>query len=135
MIPKLFTPYERPEEDSEKGNPVSKVEKIGYVKPNVLIENMIYAGKRLDQARHEMYDFPPGVDEGLDDIEVDPTRRPGFDLVDAGNLMNGALGRLTEQRKLFEKEEKERNEKDKVELAELRALRDQKAKEDIKDGR
>jgi hypothetical protein len=67
-------------------------EQAGYIPPRIQIENMINAGKRLDQYRKEMYDFPPDA-EVPDDFE-DPTRNPGFDMADATKLAREIRTRL-----------------------------------------
>lgn len=60
---------------------VSHVEKQGYIPAKVQIENMLMAGRRLEESRAEMYDFPPGKE--VDEEFIDPTRNPGFDISEA----------------------------------------------------
>ena len=69
-------------------------ERAGYVSPQVQIEAMINAGRRLDQSRQSIYDFPDGK---ITD-EYDVTRSPNFDLADATQLELDAQARLREQR-------------------------------------
>jgi len=59
------------------------VERAGYMPPKIQIEAMINAGRRLNEARAEQFDFPDGK---IDDNFVDPTRDPNFDLADATRL-------------------------------------------------
>jgi len=68
---------------------MSKVETAGYIPADKQIESFIVAGRRLDQARKEMYDFGP--DEEVPDDFIDPTRNGSFDLADAAQL-GRALG-------------------------------------------
>lgn len=76
--------YTRPEHFGRSVFPPSKAETAGYIPPKVQIENMILAGKRLEQARKEAYDFGP--DDEVDYGFHDPTRDTGFDLADASRL-------------------------------------------------
>lgn len=102
--PQLFTCFDRPPIDPfyEKNSGEEIVEKEGYLPANLMIENMIYAGQRLDIARSEYYDFPDA--DSVDQDFIDPTRSQGFDISDASNLARSVEGRIAEQRKLFEKE-------------------------------
>lgn len=130
--PKLYTCFDRPPDSFEINEGEELVEKVGYVPANVLIENMIYAGQRLDLARSAYYDFPEGKE--VDDDFLDPTRKPGFDLADASSLMRTASGRLAEQRKLFEKEEAERRRAEEEEKKQFKLFQEEqkKKKEDVK---
>lgn len=56
------------------------VEKQGYISAQQRIENLMLAGRRLDFARKEQYDFPDG---NIDENAFDPTRRRDYDLADA----------------------------------------------------
>lgn len=100
----IFTQYHRPKDQYEVNNGEDITEKVGYVPANVLIENMIYAGQRLDLARSDMYDFKD--EDEVDDEYIDPTRSPGFDLADASTLGMQVSAKISEQRKLYEKEQK-----------------------------
>lgn len=64
---------------------LSKTETAGYIPAEQQIEMFIQAGRRLDQARKEQYDFAEG-EEVPDDVVVDPTRSGAFDLADASQL-------------------------------------------------
>jgi len=74
----------RPKSHGLSGFSPSKAESAGYIPPKIQIENMILAGKRLDDARKEQYDFGP--DDKIDENFVDPTRNPNFDMADASAL-------------------------------------------------
>lgn len=56
-----------------------------YVPPNILIEQMIAAGQRLEDYRGELYDFQN--DEEIDWDYQDPTRNPGYDPADASEML------------------------------------------------
>lgn len=59
--------------------PGTKTEKTGYVPPKVRIQEMVLAGKRLAEARHEQFD------SSYDEVPI--TRKRGVDLsevIDAG---------------------------------------------------
>jgi len=77
-------------------------EQAGYLPPQVQIEQMMEAGRRLADYRKEQFDALYDVD----DVELDPTRSPGFDMADASALM-------MEKKKKLEKFKKRK----KVELA------------------
>lgn len=107
-IPVFYSPYIRPDANYEINSGEEIVEKAGYVPANVLIENMIYAGNRLDFARSEYYDFADA--ETVDQDFIDPTRSKGFDIADASYMLRSAQGRIAEQKKIFESEEVKRKE-------------------------
>lgn len=76
-------------------------ESAGYIPPKTRIEEMIMAGRNLVDYRKERYDFPPDtdVDPKVVDEFFDPTRSPGFDVVDAQNMSLEAVDRLKVQSK------------------------------------
>ena len=74
----------------------TQTEQSGYVDPKRQIEDMILAGRRLDEARKNQYDFPSGED--IDEDIYDPTRSGNFDLSDASQMQFEANERLREQR-------------------------------------
>ena len=80
----FFGKYKRPKLDEGKMDSVSKTESAGYIPAEAQIELFIQAGRRLDQARKEQYDF--SADEEVPDDFIDPTRSGGFDLADATQL-------------------------------------------------
>lgn len=100
---KLFTCYDRPEDSFEVNVGPSKVEKVGYVPPNILIENMIYAGMRLNAARTEAYDAETAAEAA--EMPIDPTRNPGFDMADASQRLMSLKDRLNKQKQLYELEQ------------------------------
>ena len=77
----------------EPGGGKRITESAGYIPPQKQIESFILAGRRLNEARKEMFDFPDGVE---DPEFSDPTRSPGFDLVDAQKAMQTAKAGLRE---------------------------------------
>lgn len=82
--------HERPKITPSKGGGTSKTERAGYVSPKRLIEDMIAAGKRLNEYRREQFDtYDPNAD-----IAVDPTRRPGMDLAEASAIRAATIARL-----------------------------------------
>lgn len=76
----------------EPGKGKRMVETGGYIPPEVQIEEMIFAGRRLGEYRKENYDF--GADEEIPDDYVDPTRSPGFDMADASAIKSDLKTRL-----------------------------------------
>lgn len=95
----------RPKLRPEKMDQRSKTEKHGYVPVNKRIEEMILAGKRLDISRLT-YDV---TDPNAADPEIDPTRRPGYDLADASmadNSLRGAVQAVKEAAQAKKKDKK-----------------------------
>jgi len=105
---KFYTAYDRPEHQGEVNVGPSKVEKVGYVPSNILIENMIFAGMRLNRARTEAYDVSPDEIDKAGEVPIDPTRNPGFDMADASLRLQNLKNRMLEQKELFAKEEAKR---------------------------
>lgn len=105
----FFTKYKRPQLQEGEVDPVSKVEAAGYIPADVQIEQFIIAGRRLDLARKEMFDVPPGEDG---EPEIDPTRSGSFDLADASQVGRSVGIELVKQgkKKLLD-QEKERQAK------------------------
>ena len=79
----FFGKYKRPKLDEGKMDPF-RTESAGYIPAEAQIELFIQAGRKLDQARKEQYDF--SADEEVPDDFIDPTRSGGFDLADATQL-------------------------------------------------
>ena len=94
----LKTPYNsRPSlPESFKGH-VSKTESAGYIPPKKIIEQMIMAGLRLKSFREDQFDLQGGQDD--DEVEPDPTRRPGFDMADASQIAHELNYRAKRARK------------------------------------
>ena len=80
----FFGKYKRPKLDEGKMDSVSKTESAGYIPAEAQIELFIQAGRKLDQARKEQYDF--SADEEVPSDFIDPTRSGSFDLADATQL-------------------------------------------------
>jgi len=91
----LFTHWRRPPKNPEVMDPLTKTESAGYIPPKTQIENLIMAGKRLQDWRKEMYDFPDSKD--IDESFEDPTRGPGYDLADASRDAQAVASRLNAQ--------------------------------------
>ena len=77
----------------------SIVEKSGYIPAKKRIENMMLAGQRLVASRNQLYDDPTGED---DDIPLDKTRNPGYDMADASQDMMNVTERLKASQKAAE---------------------------------
>jgi hypothetical protein len=80
----VYTRFKRPEKKLTQNSGELKVEKAGYIPIKKQIQSLIDAGRRLDDARRESYDF--GDDDEIDYEYSDPTRDSNFDLSDAHNL-------------------------------------------------
>ena len=57
---------------------------------------MILAGRRLDEARRNQYDFPD--EESIDEEAYDPTRAGNYDLSDASQMQFEAHARIEAQK-------------------------------------
>ena len=77
----------------------SIVEKSGYIPAKKRIENIMIAGQRLIASRNQLYDDPSGEDE---DIPIDRTRNPGYDMADASQDMMSVNERLKASQKAAE---------------------------------
>jgi len=91
----FFGKHRRPKLDEGKMDDVSKVETAGYIPADVQIEMFIQAGRRLDQARKEQFDFGP--EEEVPEDFIDPTRNGSFDLADASQLGRKTAAALQDQ--------------------------------------
>ena len=76
----------------EKIDSSSITEQGGYIPPERQIQDMMNAGRRLQEYRMSQYDFasPDDIDESLSD----PTRSANFDLADASQQAYDAYQRL-----------------------------------------
>lgn len=89
---RFFTAYEnRPVLTGEYNDGVSKVQPYGYIPTRVQVQRMLEAGVRLSEFRKGLFDFDDDTPD--DEIEVDPTRSPSFDLADASEAFNGLQAR------------------------------------------
>ena len=73
----------------------SETEQAGYISPKQQIEQMILAGRRLDDSRKEQFDF--SSEEEIDEDLYDPTRSGNFDLADATQTQIAVKQSLQEQ--------------------------------------
>jgi len=63
----------------------SKVGRTGFMSRQKRIDNILMAGRNLEMWRKGgAYDIPEGSKE--EDVELDPSRSVGFDIVDAQNI-------------------------------------------------
>lgn len=80
----FLTQRNRPPRKGEINSGETLVDTSGFIPPERQIFDMINAGRRLSENRKGMYEFER-TDKVPDDY-IDPTREPGFDMVDAGNI-------------------------------------------------
>ena len=86
------TRYNRVDRPGEINPGPVLVERAGYIPAKIQIENLILAGKRLQEYRAEMYDF---TDLSKIDLNFhDPTRSKNFDIADAFQLKRALEARL-----------------------------------------
>ena len=111
-------------------------ESAGYIPPKTRIEEMIMAGKNLVDYRREKYDFPPDVevDPKVVDEFFDPTRSPGFDVVDAQNMSQDVVNRLKAQSKKEKEVENGKSKKDDPKTYEKDDAKNTSNKGKVKDG-
>lgn len=86
------TRYNRIDRSGEINPGPILVERAGYIPAKIQIENLILAGKRLQEHRAEMYDFTELSKIDLD--FYDPTRSKNFDIADAFQLKRAVEERL-----------------------------------------
>lgn len=94
VAPVVYDQFFRPEPEFEMNDGISEVETAGYIPAHIKIEEMIAAGMRLNLARREAFDG----DWDDDDIPLDPTRGPNFDMADASFLAREVQDRLAKQK-------------------------------------
>lgn len=99
---KQFTKYDRPVKSPEINEGPVITEVKGYISPKTQVERLIRSGERLMEYRRQMYDA--GIDDNFDDIRLDPTRSPDFDLADASAIQ----AELSSKRKKAEMKVKEK---------------------------
>ena len=75
----------------------SETEQAGYISPQRQIENMILAGRRLDQFRKDQFDFES--EDEIDEELSDPTRSGNFDMADATQAQIAVKNSLAESAK------------------------------------
>jgi len=93
---KVQTRFNRFKNKPEKNSGKSKTERGSYIPPNVQIERMFAAGRRLEALRSGLYDHPEGLKKG-EDAEIDPTRHPSVDMADISELQRGLAKKLADQ--------------------------------------
>ena len=97
MVNVTYVDLNKAKTTPQKGEEVSDeliTEQAGYVDPKRQIEDMILAGRRLDEARRSQYDFPD--EDSIDEDAYDPTRSGNFDLSDASQMQFETTERLRE---------------------------------------
>lgn len=95
MAKKVFDSLNnRPVYKGQKMDDNTITEQHGYIPANKMIENLILAGKRLN-AQRGIYDSDDGTSP--ENLNIDPTRKPGLDLADASILNRNAMERIEEQ--------------------------------------
>jgi len=94
-------PIEHDEVNSEE----DLLDADGYIPAQTQVENLLLAGRNLEEYRREMYEYPDGVKE--DDPPMDPSRRRGFDPVDAQHIMQDVRRKLDEAKKAKKKQNKQ----------------------------
>lgn len=64
------------------------VETAGYIDSQTKIENMIFAGQRLEMSRSEDFDYNDDnvFDDENNDMDIDPTRYKGLDMAEASEI-------------------------------------------------
>lgn len=72
----------------EKNSGERITEQNGYIPLKKQVENMIIAGRRLNQSRNQDFDIPPetGITEAEEDQITVVTRDPNFDMADASQI-------------------------------------------------
>lgn len=93
-----YTKNKRPQKILELNNGKKLVETAGYRTSAQQINELLNAGKRLDEYRKEQYDFQIGEKE----TPIDPTRNANFDLADASRIAEETNQRLREQEQRIE---------------------------------
>lgn len=70
------------------------VEVAGYQSRTAKITQFLLAGERLIQSRIEAFEYPAEVTD-INLMTIDPTRRPGFDRVDADQILKDLDKKIT----------------------------------------
>lgn len=104
------TKYLRVKKKGEINSGKRITEQSGYIPAKEKIEEMIFAGQRLNIARDKQYDFNgEKIDEDFDD----PTRRPGYDMAEASMEIRRIRSRMAElqaqERTILAEEEKKKS--------------------------
>lgn len=88
----------RPVVKKEKIKGGRKVQVVGYIPLAKRISDMVACGIRLKQAREELFDIPASSEVDDDEIQLDPTRSPGFDMADASVMARDLKARIKSAR-------------------------------------
>jgi len=101
---RFYTQWDRPDGfEVDQVSPRSITE-LAYVPPQVMIKDMMDAGRRLAAERRMRFDSVElGVEDVQGDMPLDPTREPGVDLVDVTRAERAVRSRLEAQRELRRK--------------------------------
>lgn len=91
----LQTRYKRGKRELEKNSGEMIVETAGYIPAEIRIRSLLAAGKRLEEARAEMYDWPDGVLPDKYDIPFG--RRLDTDMGEASQVALRVGERLAQQ--------------------------------------
>lgn len=84
--------YDKKKIDGFRPGGTSMVETAGYRTTKQMVEEFMHAGRLLQSARKEFYDFPDGI---IDPDAVVPFGRGGnIDLADASRIGNAVAARI-----------------------------------------
>lgn len=106
---KFYTQFENPPKfTADMIDPDDiNVESAGYIPPKEQIENMILAGKRLQEARDaEYYDYYEEEDT-IESAEVNRFNTKSIDMAEVSQLSIAVEGRLKAQKRQIEEQKKE----------------------------
>lgn len=107
VAPRFFTAYQRPVFDSSEAGDPRTITEMAYVPPQVRINEMMEAGRRLAAERRLRFDSSElNVDDPDGDMPEDPTRAPGVDLVDVSRAQMALNRRLAARRAALRAERK-----------------------------
>nr|QJB19309.1 MAG: hypothetical protein [Microvirus sp.] len=90
----------RPKVTLEHNDGISEVETAGYVTAEQKVRSMMEAGARLLKSRA----YDNASNESDDDLPLDPTRKPGYDMADAYQTLENIKGNLKNSPALVKKE-------------------------------
>lgn len=84
-MPKFYHQWDRPEKYKEPGGGQKKVETAGYISPKQQVQNLLNSGTNLRDYRIQNYQAGHEVKD--DEVQIDPTTNPGFDMADASRIL------------------------------------------------
>jgi hypothetical protein len=128
---KIVKPYEKTDFKGEINNGEVLVETAGYLSVEQQIENLILAGRRLEDWRADHFDYYDSLPKGFDDTAIrDPTREPNFDMADAHQMACKSMAKVAEYNARREAKlaarEAEKAAKENADKVELEVLRSEK---------